>query len=82
MKAQYRIVGHDFRGSDKWVIIEDLNGQMSVTNDAEAVVKDLINLGYGTYHILYKDSMGHWDELIHNGQEFTDFGPGYTPSLV
>ena len=83
MKAQYRIVGHDWpTNSDPVIFIEDLNGPMSVTNDAEAVVKDLINLGYGDYHILYKDSMGQWDELLHNGFRFIGFGPGYEPTLV
>ena len=82
MKAQYRIVGHDFKGYDKWVLIEDLNGPMSITNDAEAVVQDLLLRGYSNSRILYRDSMDQWDELLHNGIEFTDFGPGYTPSLV
>ena len=82
MKAQYRIIGHDFKNDVDCVLIEDLNGPMSVTNDAEAVVADLHNKGYWYSRIIYKDSMGQWDELLHNELGFTGFGPGYTPTVV
>jgi hypothetical protein len=82
MKAQYRILGHDWNDGGNWVLIEDLNGPMSVTNDAEAVVQDILLRGYLRSRILYRDSAGQWDELLHNGIEFTGFGPGYTPTVV
>ena len=82
MKAQYRIIGHDWIRNECSVLIEDLNGPMSVTNDAEAVVQDILLRGYLRSRILYRDSAGQWGELIHNGQKFTGFGPGYTPTVV
>jgi len=81
-KAHFRIVGQDFKNQSKVLLIEDLNGPMSVTNDAENVVAYLISIGYSSYRILYCDSMGQWDELLHDGTQFTGFGPGYTPSAV
>ena len=82
-KAQYHIVGHDYgNGGLMVVLIEDLNGPMSVTNDAEAVVRELIASGWGAYRFMYKDSMGNWDELLHDGKQFTGFGPGYNPTVV
>lgn len=52
---------------------------MSVTNDADAVVEYLISK-FGSHPIYYKDSMGQWDELKHDGREFTDFAP-ISPAL-
>jgi len=66
-----------FRRDPNAVLITDNNdGAMSVTNNAEAVVEWLItqfNLGPGT-RIIYRDCDGRWDELKHDGSEFTDFG--------
>jgi hypothetical protein len=57
------------------VYIEDLDlGNISVTNDAEWVVKEVINR-FGPKRIIYKDSEGYWDELLHNGLDFTGFAP-------
>lgn len=78
----YRIVGHDFNSGSRWILIEDMNGPVSVTNDAENVVRDLIGRGYEGYRILYKDSMGQWSELKHNGTEFSGFGVGFTPKTI
>ncbi len=82
-KAHFRIVGHDWTpDGGGCVLIEDLNGPMSITNDAEAVVADLIEAGYADFRFIYKDTMGQWDELLHNELRFTGFGPGYTPTVV
>jgi len=81
-RAAYRVIGKDFQNDFKAILIEDCNGPLSVTNDAEAVVEDLIASGYKDYRIIYKDSMGQWDELLHDGKRFVDFGPGYTPDCV
>lgn len=53
---------------------------MSVTNDAEAVVK-YINEKCPRKRVVYKDTEGHWDELIHENGEFKEFRPyhEYTP---
>lgn len=81
-RASYRIVGRDWANGTKAVLIEDLNGRLSVTNDAEAVVAELLAGGYQDFRIIYKDSQGDWDELLHDGTQFTGFGPGYTPQTV
>jgi hypothetical protein len=49
-------------------------GGMSVTNAAEEVVAQILE-NYGNKHIIYQDTEGQWDELIHDGTQFTDFGP-------
>ena len=74
-RAKYTYVG----GNDTTVYIADLNIGMSVTNDAEGVVEDVINR-FGSKRIVYRDSDGRWDELKHNGREFTDFGPAEEPA--
>ncbi len=71
LAAQYRIV----RVTDDFVWVEDVGTSCrSVTNDAEAVVAELA-AQYGERRIIYKDSMGEWDELKHNGATFTGFAP-------
>lgn len=58
-----------------WVIIRDLCNQLggkSVTNDAEAVVKYLLQL-HGNKRIAYYDTTNSLDELCHDGQKFLDF---------
>lgn len=72
MKADYRVVDQ----TDEAVFIEDLNrGNMSITNDAEAVVENLLHVYGITRRIIYKDSEGRWDELVHDGDKFVDFAP-------
>lgn len=50
----------------KFLLIEDLDiGGKSVTNDIENVCNEIQQKLQGnilTYVILYKDSMGHWDQ--------------------
>jgi len=45
------------------VIIVDLDGDVSVTNDAEAVVTAVAGL-IKVRRILYKDTSGDWSEII------------------
>lgn len=74
VKAQYDIV----RESPDTIFIEDTGHghTRSVTNDAEAVVYELFNRHkIGDKRIVYKDSDGRWDELLHDGDQFTDFAP-------
>lgn len=56
------------------VFLVDLNVGKSVTNDAENVVAEILT-EYGNKRIIYRDSDGHWDELVHNGSKFTNFAP-------
>ena len=74
-ESSYIIVGTN----DEFVYIADCDGPLSVTNDAEAVVAKLIPLFYGK-RIMYRDSMGQWDELMHNGKVFTGFATGHEPT--
>lgn len=60
-----------------WIIDCD-DGGMSVTNDAEAVVENLL-ARYGNRRIVYRDSMGRWDILMHDGVRFTGFAPNGGP---
>jgi hypothetical protein len=47
---------------------------MSVTNDAENVVADVLRQ-YPDHRIIYRDTMGQWDELVHFNGKFTGFAP-------
>lgn len=62
------------------LIIRDLNraGSMSVTNDAEAVVADLIEQGRLTEgrRLLYFDSCNTLDEILVREGRFAGFAPG------
>ena len=53
-------------------IIDGNTGDMSVTNDAEAVTK-FLNQIYNNYRIIYRDTMGNWDELVHDFGTFKEF---------
>jgi hypothetical protein len=56
------------------VFIRDLNlGKVSVTNDAEAVVRE-VSFAHPDKRIVYQDSDGFWDELIHYEGYFIKFG--------
>lgn len=60
----------------KLVIADVGSGSTSVTNDAEAVVLALHKQGLGNRKLLYYDSEGHLDELLHDGNgNFIGFGP-------
>ncbi len=58
-----------------WIVDVGHNSGKSVTNDAENVVQQILNL-YGNRRIMYCDSDNRWDELLHDGNKFTGFGPG------
>jgi hypothetical protein len=54
------------------VHIVDLGVGRSVTNDAENVVEE-VNRQYPARRIIYRDTDGQWDELVHNNGVFVDF---------
>ena len=63
-RSDYRVVSTD----DDFMFLVDLDlGNLSVTNDAENVVKHLLSL-YGNKRIIYRDSNGDWSELVHDGK--------------
>jgi hypothetical protein len=53
-------------------IVDEDDSNMSVTNDAENVVIKLLTT-FGNKRIIYRDTMGNWDELCHNGRRFTHY---------
>lgn len=60
------------------VLLVDLDSGVSITNDAEAVVKRILSLHGKDFpdqppRILYQDTQGDWSELKHDGQKFTGF---------
>lgn len=55
-----------------WIIDDDLGGR-SVTNDAEAVCKEMHGR-YPHHRIIYRDSDGRWDELVHRSGLFKGYG--------
>jgi hypothetical protein len=75
--VKQRSVFYVHRVTDDAVYIVDMAeevGSMSVTNDAEAVVHNL-NSEYGNRRFIYRDTMGQWDELVHENGKFTSFRP-------
>lgn len=69
MKASVDIVAV----TEEIVFLADRDdGGISVTNDAEAVVK-WTNECYPGKRIVYRDTMGQWDELRHQNGVFTEF---------
>lgn len=47
---------------------------LTVTNDADGVVQRVLAEFPGR-RIVYRDTMGNWDELVHRGGRFVDFAP-------
>ena len=68
--------------TDAKIFIEDLCLPLclSVTNDAENVVEQVSKAAPGR-RIIYKDSEGNWDELLHDNGFFTGFFARYTEEL-
>jgi len=71
-RSLYEQVKIDHAGKIVWIRDLDAGGK-SVTNDAENVVQEL-NERHPGYRVIYKDSMGQWDELNHDNGKFI----GYT----
>jgi hypothetical protein len=58
------------------IVIEDLDrGGKSVTNDADEIVHDLAENGFdlSCYRVIYKDSMGIFDEIVIRAGRFVGF---------
>jgi len=68
--AEYEIVSV----SSQQIRIKDMDrGKISVTNDAEWVVQQLLT-SFGPREIVYQDSDGEWGKLLHDGVTFTGYG--------
>jgi hypothetical protein len=70
--ADYSIVRVDSEKKTVFLIDED-QGNRSVTNDAEYVVKE-IHAQFPHHRIYYRDSQGDWGSLLHIDGKFTKFG--------
>ncbi len=56
------------------LVDHDLPGTMSVTNAAEEVIAELAWQGLlAGRRVLYRDTDGIWDELLHDGHHFNGF---------
>lgn len=56
-------------------LYSDASPTMTVTNDAEAVVREVVAI-HGEKRIAYRDTEGQWDELQHERGVFKGFAPG------
>lgn len=65
-------------GGNAVFLVDNNDNSMSVTNDAENVVA-YVNASYPDARIFYKDTMGCWDELVHNRGTFLRFA-GVAPA--
>jgi len=78
-RAHYRVTHFRTRKVLAVVDLDDDPSAPSVTNDAERVVGDLVELfardGLLDRRVMYRDSLGVWDELQHDGRRFTGFAP-------
>lgn len=76
VRAHYFIEEEDLLGER--VVITDLDGPVSVTNDAEAVVAQLLEKGTikPGGRLFYYDTSGDLDELAYDAGGFTGFRPG------
>ena len=54
------------------VFLIDTGKGKSITNDAEHVVR-VINDEHAGKRVFYKDTLGSWDELVHNNGTFLRF---------
>ena len=74
MKANFKV---EDRNADRLVIrdIGPWDKHMTITNDAENVVKHLLQTGVlqPVQRLLYYDSEGYLDEIVHDGEKFVGF---------
>jgi len=61
---------------DDLIVLVDLNGGKSITNDVEVVVRTIANYTtIGKRRIVYCDSAGQWDGIVVEKNEFRKFLP-------
>ena len=68
--AQFTVVKQASMGDDEivWITDDDVPGCRSITNDAERVCKV-----FSRSRIIYRDTDGNWDEIVHKGGAFLGF---------
>jgi len=77
LKCRFKII----KETNDYMLIKDLYDEfsptMTVTNDAENVVKHLYdNKMIGIKRLFYIDTNGEIDELVHHNGDFRGFKPG------
>ncbi|MEI8659332.1 hypothetical protein [Vibrio sp. Hal054] len=75
-KTQFSVERH----SDYTAVVDTTStskeAYTSVTNAAESVI-EAIRQHYGSLskYVVYKDTMGHWERLLHDGKKHVGFAP-------
>lgn len=76
---------HEIYERSRWrvMVLVDLQGPKTITNDAELIVADLVRakLLRDTDKLIYRDSDGRWDEISHVLGRFDGFCPLNAPNL-
>lgn len=70
-KADYGVIQVDF---DRVFLVDLDMGGRSVTNDAEAVCEEL-QAAYPGKRVIYRDTMGRWDEMRVGARNEVLFAP-------
>jgi hypothetical protein len=67
----------------EFLCLVDSGHGRSITNDAEAVIADLAAAGHdlAARRVLYRDTMGYWDELVVKDGRFSHFAPIHETDL-
>jgi len=76
MRCSYSVV---YRAPDKGILVlRDLDQGVSITNDAENLIQHLSSRGeiYRDTSVLYYDTQGTLDYILHDGERFLGFSPG------
>lgn len=60
---------YDYRIKSNTIVMRDLGGGMSLTNDMENAIQELSEAlgGLDGYQIMYRDSFGMWDGVVFKG---------------
>lgn len=74
MRSTYTLGITNTRDGRSVGLVRDQDAGLSVTNDAENVVREILQRT-PVDRIFYRDTEGQWDELVHDGQRFTGFAP-------
>lgn len=81
MKPRSSYSSHTFKAHPEMVLLIDNDDPncATVTNDAQNVVPDVLASRTlrqrDTTRIVYRDTMGRFDELRHDGRRFTGYAP-------
>lgn len=77
MRSKFSI--YDIDRDREIIFIEDDDGPVSVTNDAENVLRSVRNATGDSYRVVYKDSTGEWWEIVENRTTWMGTGIGFEP---